>query len=206
MRKPIIAVTGGIATGKTTIAITLAKEGGSVIDCDRIGHDVLDTKEARRAVVHAFGKGILTPSGRISRKRLGRIVFADQSELDLLNRTIRPFLKKRISAEVKLRRKIANYIVLDAVLFFQYKFRFKVDLVVRTIASRKTRIERLSKRDGLPELAALARIERHKALEAQWRRADISIRTDGPIDRVIARAERIRNRFIRSYFGSGKEK
>ena len=205
MRKPIIVVTGGIATGKTTVAMALAGEGGSVIDCDRIGHDVLDTREARRAVVDAFGKDILTPSGRISRKRLGRIVFADQPRLDLLNRTIKPFLKKRISAEVEFRRRVADYIVLDAVLYFQYKFRFKVDLVVRTIASKKTRIERLAKRDGLPELAALARLERQEALQAQWRRADISIRTDGPIDRVIARADRIRDRFMRSYFGSGKE-
>ena len=104
MRKPVIVVTGGIATGKTTVARALAADRGSVIDCDRIGHEVLDTKDVTRAVARAFGKGILTPSGRISRVKLGRIVFADQSKLDLLNRTIRPFLKRMISAEVMWRR------------------------------------------------------------------------------------------------------
>ena len=206
MRKPVIVVTGGIATGKTTVARALAADGGSVIDCDRIGHEVLDTKDVTRAVARAFGKGILTPSGRISRIRLGRIVFADQSKLDLLNRTIRPFLKRMISAEVIRSRQSAKYIVLDAVLYFQYKFRFKVDLVVRTVASKKTRLERLAKRDGMEREEALDRIARQEALAADWRKADISIRTDGPIERVVERTDRIRERFLCSYLDSGKER
>ncbi len=206
MRKPVIVVTGGIATGKTTVARALAADGGSVVDCDRIGHEALATKAVTRAVTAAFGKSILTPSGRISRIKLGRIVFADQSELDLLNRTIRPFLKRMISAEVMRCRKSDEYIVLDAVLYFQYKFRFKVDLVVRTGASKETRLERLAKRDGLERGEAQDRIARQESLAAGWRKADISIRTDGPVERVIEKADRIRKRFLYSYLGSGKER
>ncbi len=206
MRKPVIVVTGGIATGKTTVSRAIAADGGFVVDCDRIGHEALDTKAVTRAVTAAFGKCILTPSGRISRIKLGRIVFADQSELDLLNRTIRPFLKRMISAEVIGRRKSTEYIVLDAVLYFQYKFRFKVDLVVRTVASKETRLERLAKRDGLERGEAQGRIARQESLAAGWRKADISIRTDGPVERVIEKADRIRKRFLYSYLGSGKER
>ena len=205
MRKPVMVVTGGIATGKTTVARALAARGGRVIDCDRIGHEALDSKDAKREVVRAFGEGILTPSGRISRKKLGRIVFEDESNLDLLNRTIRPFLRRMISAEVMHRRKSADYIVLDAVLYFQYKFRFKADLVVRTIASKRVRLERLLKRDGMKRDEALDRIARQESLADEWRKADISIRTDRPVERVIENACRIRERFLRSYFGSGKE-
>ncbi len=206
MRKPVIVVTGGIATGKTTVARALAAAGGSVIDCDRIGHDALDAKEVKRSLTRAFGKDILTRSGRISRARLGAVVFADQTKLDLLNRSIKPFLKRMISAEVMRRRKKAEYIVLDAVLYFQYKFRFKVDLVVRTVASKKARLERLDERDGMKAEKALDRISRQEPLEAGWRKADISIRTDVPVERVIEKANRIRERFLRSYFGSGKER
>lgn len=206
MRKPVIVVTGGIATGKTTVARALAARGGYVIDCDRIGHKALDTIVVTKAVIRAFGKDILTPSGRISRIKLGRIVFADQSKLDLLNGSIRPFLKRMISSEVMRRRKSAEYIVLDAVLYFQYKFRFKVDLVVRTVASKEMRLERLAKRDGLMREEALDRIARQESLAGEWRKADISIRTDGSIERLIEKTNRIRERFLRSYLGSGKER
>jgi dephospho-CoA kinase len=206
MRKPVIVVTGGIATGKTTVARALAAREGSVIDCDRIGHKALDTKAVKRALTRAFGRGILKPSGRISRIKLGRIVFADQSKLDLLNRSIRTILRRMISAEVMRRRKSAEYIVLDAVLYFQYKFRFKVDLVVRTVASKESRLERLAERDGMERKEALDRIARQESLAAEWRKADISIRTDGPVERVIERTNRIRERFLKAYLGSGKER
>lgn len=206
MRKPLIVVTGGIATGKTTVARVLAEAGGTVIDCDRIGHEALDRNEVRGRLVRLFGKRILTPSGRVSRTKLGRLVFEDQSKLDDLNRAIRPVLKRMISAEVMRRRTSAEYIVLDAVLYFQYKFRFKADLVVRTVASTATRLERLETRDGIDTREALERVARQEPCAAGWRRADISIRTDGPIERVIDRANRIRDRFLRSHLRCGEER
>ena len=199
MRKPIMVVTGGIATGKTTVARILAGRGGALVDCDRIGHSALGNESVERDIVRVFGKGVLTPSGRISRARLGRLVFSDRKEMERLNRLVRPVLKEMIWDEVRSRRRTAGYIVLDAVLFFQYKFRFKVDLVVRTAASRDVRVRRLVRRDGMKRGEAMARIEGQKHLEREWRAADVTVRTDLPIARLERRVSRIRDGFLASH-------
>lgn len=196
MRPPIIVVTGGIASGKTLVARVLAERGGVVVDCDSVGHEALAVPALKRKLVEAFGEGILTVTGKVSRTRLGRIVFSDAHKLELLNRLIRPVLKEMISAEVKKLKSSARYIVLDAVLFFQYKFNFKVDFVVVTEASEKTRLKRLMQRDGLRREEALQRIERQKSLHDDWDGAGITINTDGPLNRVMKEVAHVRDRFL----------
>lgn len=198
MRRPVIAVTGGIATGKTTVAGIMADRGGAVVDCDAIGHAALETGEVREGIERVFGADVLTPSGGVSRVKLGRVVFSDGRMLERLNGVIRPVLKEMIRDEVfELKRRNA-YIVLDAVLYFQYKFRFKVDLVVRTVAPDGTRAARLAARDGMTRKEALTRIERQKHLEKGWRMADVTVRTDVPMPRLRERVSGIRNRFLAS--------
>jgi len=198
MRTPIIVVTGGIATGKTTVARMIAGPGGPVIDCDDIGHAALETDEVKRGIERIFGTRVLTPAGRVSRVKLGRAVFSDGRMLAKLNGVIRPVLKGMIRDEVFALRRTARYIVLDAVLFFQYKFKFKVDLVIRTVASKDMRTKRLMTRDGMTRKEALERIERQEHLEKGWRRADMEVRTDMPMTRVAERVSRIRDRFLDS--------
>jgi dephospho-CoA kinase len=199
MRTPIIVVTGGIATGKSTVARMLADRRGTVIDCDAIGHAALESNEVKRDIERFFGPGALTPAGRVSRAKLGRIVFCDGRMLERLNGVIRPVLKKMIEDEVSARRGSAGYIVLDAVLYFQYKFRFKVDLVIRTVASREARIGRLVTRDGMTRMEALERIERQEHLERGWRTADVTVRTGISLPKLRERVSRIRDRFLASH-------
>lgn len=198
MRTPVIVVTGGIATGKTTVARIVAERGGAVIDCDEIGHAALESDEVKAEVVDRFGSGVLTRAGRVSRTRLGRIVFSNGSGLEDLNGIIRPVLARMIGEEVAVRRRSASYIVLDAVLYFQYTFRFKVDLVIRTAASRETRVERLEKRDGMTRREALERINGQEYLEKGWRMADVTVRTDIPMSSLRERVSRVRDRLLAS--------
>ena len=95
--------------------------------------------------------------------------------------------------------------MLDAVLLFQYKFRFKVDYVVATRASRGKRIARIMRRDGVSRGEALARIERQRKLESEWAKADVSIATDRKLADVRAEAGRIRDRFLARADDDGKE-
>jgi dephospho-CoA kinase len=204
MRTPVIGVTGPIASGKTTVARILAAAGGALVDCDALGGRALEDARVRRAIVAAFGRRVLDPRGAVSRRRLGRVVFADDGALDRLNRIVRGPLKRIITREVMERRAHAPYIVLDAVLLFQYKFRFKVDCAVVTRASRATRLARIMRRDGISRRDALARIERQRTLEGGWAMADATIATDGSLERVRTEAARIRDRFLARQSATGR--
>ena len=196
MRIPVIGVTGPIASGKTTVARFIAGDRGALVDCDALGARVLEAADVRKELVAAFGAIILGPGAAVSRSKLARVVFASDRNLERLNRIVRARLKRIISDEVLKRRVGADYIVLDAVLLFQYKFRFKVDYAVLTRASLATRITRVMRRDRISRVEALARVERQRKLEDGWARADVVLATDGSLERVRSEAERIRNRFL----------
>jgi dephospho-CoA kinase len=196
MRVPVIGVTGSIASGKTTVARVIAARGGALIDCDALGARALEEPAVSRSLVAAFGAGVLGRVGALSRRKLARLVFASDRNLTLLNRIVRPSVKRIISGEVRRRRTEAPYIVLDAVLLFQYTFRFKVDCVVMTRSSRAERIRRIMRRDGVSRADALVRMERQRSLEAAWARADVVVNTDGALTHVRREAGRIRDRFL----------
>jgi dephospho-CoA kinase len=195
-RVPVIGVTGPIASGKTTVAGIIAAAGGALVDCDALGARALEEPEVRKSIVAAFGARVLGAGGAVSRAKLSRVVFASDRDLERLNRIVRAPLKRIITEEVAKRRAHAPYIVLDAVLLFQYKFRFKVDYAVVTRASRAKRIGRMMRRDGVSRGEALAIFERQRKLEGGWAMADVSISTDGTLARVRSEAGRIRDRFL----------
>ena len=196
MRTPVIVVTGEIASGKTTVASVLAARGGALVDCDELARRALALGEVKRRLVRSFGTGILTGAGNISKARLSSVVFSDDERMAVLNGIVRPHVTRIITAEVMRLREEFPYIVLDAVLFFHYTFRFKVDLIVATEAARSVRIGRLVRRDGLTRDEAIRRMERQRYLEKHWRNADRTIRTEGARRAVMRAAEKIRDVFL----------
>jgi dephospho-CoA kinase len=206
MRAPVIVVTGGIATGKTTVARVIAGRRGRLVDCDELGHRALADLAVRRRIVAAFGPGVLTRSGGLSRAKLARIAFSDDRCLRALNAAIRPRLRRLVTDEVAHLGARAEYIVLDAVLFFQYRFTFEVDRVIVTEAPLETRLKRIMRRDGYTREEALLRIARQRALEAGWARADVVLETDRPVAAVAGDARRIRDDVLREYATRRREK
>jgi len=201
LKTPVIVVTGPIASGKTTVAKTIAGKEGVLVDCDRIGHQVIDREEVKEKLIRFFGKNILDRNGKIVRKKLAEIAFSSPEMIEKLNRAVKPVLKREITSIVLSLKGKNRYIVLDAVLFFKYKFRFKVDLIVVTIASPEIRLKRLMRRDGVDELHARKRIEIQSGLEDDWSKADYVIDTSKPIKKVMAEAERIREQFLARFSG-----
>jgi len=197
MKAPIIVVTGPIGSGKTTVARIVAARGGTLIDCDELARDVLEIESVRERLVARFGESILTRTGRISPGRLGSTVFADGDRLGSLNRIVRPAAKRIIRSAVSDLRPRARYIVLDAVLFFQYKFSFKADLVVATLAPESLRLRRLVHGRGFTRADAMARIERQRPHYGEWKAAETVILTDVPRRRVEREAGRIRDAFCK---------
>lgn len=196
MRAPLVVVTGGIAAGKSTVARVLAERGGAYVDADALAHRALDEPDCRRGLRRALGAGVFGKHGRLSRPRLAEAVFSDQEKLEALNRIVRPYVKRFVGERIAALRPAADYIVLDAVLFFQYRFRFKADLVVLVRAPEQVRVRRLMRRDGLTRRQALERIERQRDLHEHWERADVVIETDAPPAHVRREAARVRDEFL----------
>lgn len=203
MKAPLIAVTGPIASGKTTVAGVMARGGGCIVDADLLAHEVYHERGLKKRLREHFGESIFTRGGKISRKKLGRLVFSDESALEKLDSIVRSGVKKIITERVRALRKTERYIVLDAVLFFKYKFTFKTDLTVRTEASREIRVRRLMRRDGFSREEAELRIESQRKLARDWEKADIVINTDGGLHCLEKEASRIRDEFIAAHCAPG---
>ena len=205
MKVPLIVVTGPIASGKSTVARVMAEEGGVYVDADMLAHAALEEPGFIEKLGEEFGPEVMGDNGKVSRLRLAGAVFADQKKLDRLNVIIRPYVKKLAREKLKELAETSKYIVLDAVLFLQYKFRLKADLVILTDAPEEVRIRRMMRRNGFDRKEAEQRIERQKDLFSDWEKAGVRLDTDMPLAGVRKEAARIRDEFLEEYRGSRRK-
>ena len=146
--KPVIGILGGIGSGKSTIAAEFAKLGCQVIDADRIAHELLQELPVREKVVSLFGRTVLDSSGKIDRRKLAEIVFADDHMLTSLNRIIHPLVLQR-TQELIERFKSQNQIkaiVLDMPLLVEVGWHKKCDKLIFVDCEQKLRQERAKKK------------------------------------------------------------
>ena len=120
-RIKVIGITGGIASGKSTIAKMLESLGASVINADEICHRLINTKSISQKIINRWGDHIQDKYGRIERDKLGEIVFSDRKEISTLNKMIHPEAIKRIKNRItELRNQSTTVaIVLDAALLVE---------------------------------------------------------------------------------------
>ena len=176
----IIGLTGGIGSGKSTVAQFLRELEVVVIDADKIGHEVLRSDaEAKQEIVAAFGEGALTPDGNISRQKLGRIVFGNPESLPELNRIMHPRIAERLKAQLEGYRKDgARVAVVEAPLLLEAGWASLVDEVWVTVAAEATVLKRLNERGGLSEAESLKRLRSQMSAAERVRQADVVINTD----------------------------
>ena len=106
--KPIIGIIGGIGSGKSAVAAELGKLGCKVIDADRIAHELLEKKSVKDKILTYFGPEILNLKGKIDRRKLAEIVFADAGKLASLNRVIHPLVLKKTEKFIEAENMIRN--------------------------------------------------------------------------------------------------
>jgi len=177
----VIGLTGGIGSGKTTVAKFLTGLGAVVIEADKVGHEaLLPGSPVRSQVVAAFGKEILLPDGNIDRRALAKIVFSSSERLVELNRIVHPWMFGTIKSRIEeFREKGEKVVVLDAAILIEAGWEPLVDEVWVTKASPEIVMNRLKVRgDGLSEADMLARIRRQMTDEERVKYADIVINTD----------------------------
>jgi dephospho-CoA kinase len=179
----IIGLTGGIGSGKSTVAGFLAELGAVVLDADKVGHEILETDdEVQQEIVDNFGKQVLDHKGHIDRKKLANIVFKDRESLIKLNLITHPPIYRR--AQVILKGYQADgveIVVIDAPLLIEAGWATRVDETWLTVAPKEVIIERLEKR-GMKREDIESRMRLQILPEDRVKAANIIIDTDVPLD------------------------
>jgi len=192
----IIGLTGGILSGKSTVAQMLVEKGAGHIDADKMGHEAYQPHtETWQKVVDAFGKGILKVNEEIDRQKLGSIVFNDPQALVKLNSIVHPQIGRLVMDELeKLRNRGIEVVVLEAVLLIEAQWTNVVDEVWVTVAPEETVLKRLQNRSGLSEEQARARIRAQLSSEERAKYGDVVINTDCDLSEVRAMVDELWNR------------
>ena len=185
-----VGLTGGIASGKSQILAGFAKAGLIPLDLDRIAHELMARGGAAYAeVVAAFGPGILTESGGIDRKVLGRRVFAEPDARTRLNAIVHPKVRVEEARRVRaLAPGAASVVVTDAALLIETGSHLRFDRIVVVDCGREEQLRRLMARDGLDAASATARLEAQMPAAEKRRFAHFIIDSSGALDATRARA------------------
>jgi len=182
----IIGLTGGIASGKSTISKILKDLGAHIIDADIIARKVVGKgQKAYNKIVQSFGEEILQDDGELNRKKLGDIVFSDKTKLDLLNRITHPEIISSIDEEIScVKAKGYKMIVLDAAILLELGLQNMVDSVWLVVVSKETQVKRLMERDKLSLDEAEKRINSQLKNEEKIKYADQIIGNEKTIEEV----------------------
>ncbi|HET8721942.1 MAG TPA: dephospho-CoA kinase [Nitrospira sp.] len=186
----VVGLTGGIASGKSTVARMFKRFGAVVIDADQLARDVVRPgKPAWRDIVTVFGDGVLNRNRSLNRRALGAIVFRDRRKLRRLEHIIHPRVareQRRLARRIAARSPDA-VIVYEVPLLFESGAYKRVDKIIVVTADRDTQVERLKRRNGMSESEALRRIKIQMPLAEKVRRADIVL--DGTRNKAVLRKE-----------------
>jgi dephospho-CoA kinase len=196
-----VGLTGGIASGKSTVARMLAEKGAILIDFDELAHAVEEPGEpVWQEIVHHFGEGILLPDRRIDRRKLGAIVFTDREKRELLNRLVHPAVFAEWSKRLEEIEKTGKdaVVVSDIPLLVEAGLETMVDAVLLVYLSPEEQIRRLSARNGFNREEAERRVAAQMPIGEKVIHADIVIRNEGSVEetgRAVSRAwEELRGR------------
>ncbi len=191
-----VGLTGGIASGKTTVAQFMAEMSCHVIAADQIAHALMEPGgEAYGEIIKEFGRQILLPDGRVDRNRLGAIVFSDRAKLSRLNQITHP----RVTALILLRLNdleqsassaSQGIVVIEAALLVEAGFHRHVDWLIVVDCSREQQITRLTER-GFSREQAEARLAAQMPSEEKRRYAQYIVDSSGSKENTRLQVERI---------------
>ena len=188
----LIGLTGGIATGKSTVASLLAEHGATVVDSDELAREVVQRGQPALAeIAERFGPDVIAPDGSLDRAAMGAIVFADPEARRDLERITHPRIaeltQERIAAAAA---RDAGVVVVDVPLLFESKREDMFEGVLLVYAPEEVQIRRLIARDGLDEAAARQRLAAQLPIEEKRSRATWVIDNSGRLDETRRQVDR----------------
>lgn len=189
-----IGLTGGIATGKSTVARLLVRRGALLIDLDQIARDVVAPGQPTLVqITERFGAAVLQPDGSLDRKRLGAIVFADASRRKELEQITHPAIRAVMKARMREYEQLHpdKLVVVDVPLLFESQLTEYFERVVVVYVPRTEQLRRLMERDKLSEEEAEKRLNAQLDIEQKKSLADYVIDNSGSLEQTEHQIERL---------------
>ncbi|MER0122793.1 dephospho-CoA kinase [Streptococcus sp. ZJ93] len=194
----VIGLTGGIASGKSTVTAYLRKKGYEVIDSDDVVHQ-LQQKDGRlyQVLVEEFGTGIVAADGELNRERLGELVFGQKKVRERLSQLQDGVIRQELMKERNRLAKRTNVLFMDIPLLFELGYEEVVDEVWLVVLTSELQLERLMERNQLSLMAAKERLAAQMPLEEKKKRTPYQIDNGGErlatyaqVDQLLQRIER----------------
>jgi dephospho-CoA kinase len=180
----LVGLTGGIATGKSTVSEMLRRRGAVIIDADVLAREVVEPGEPALAdIVADFGPEVLAADGRLDRKKLGAVVFGDAGKRKRLEQVTHPAIRERFARRLAdlLAEGFRGLVVFDAPVMIESGNYKTMDRLVVVAASEATQLARIMARDGLDRDAAMQRIRSQMPVAEKVKLADYVIWNDGDL-------------------------
>lgn len=193
-----VALTGGIATGKSHVRAQFAALGVPTVDADVIARAaVAPGTSGLAAIVNRFGAGILDASGSLDRRRLGDVVFSDPAARGDLESIVHPVVRKTIDEWFVSLPDHHPFAIADIPLLFETGRAREFDAVIVTTCAPGTQLRRIVERDGISEADARLRVAAQLPLDEKVRRADYVIHTDGTPEDTAAQVRVVLDQLTR---------
>ncbi len=173
----VVGITGGVGSGKTTVARMFNRLGAKVISADAIAHKVLNRDEIKKQIVKIWGSDVISPSGEIDRSRLAEMVFTKKEELKTLEAIVHPPVIREIEREIE-RASSDKVVIVDAPLLLEAGLERLCERIIFVEAKRENRLLRLRRERGWDERELLRRQSHQKPLNLKREKADDVINND----------------------------
>ncbi|MCK5594746.1 dephospho-CoA kinase [bacterium] len=198
----VVGLTGGIASGKNTVAVMFNDLGAKIIDADKIANDLINAEISGNniftKIVSLFGKGILNNSGTIDKKSLADIVFKDRKKLECLNRIMHPeiirIIKDKIASfrhSAGVRNDSKGVVIINAPLIVEAEAISLVDKLIVVSASIENQIARLRARSSLTKSEACRRIDAQLPIKEKEKFADFVINNNNELEETEKQVKKI---------------
>ncbi|WP_249669637.1 dephospho-CoA kinase [Bacillus altitudinis] len=191
----VIGLTGGIASGKSTVSQMIKEKGIRVVDADIIAKEAVSKGSAAlHQIVQTFGEEVLLPNGELNRQQLGAIIFSDEEKRKQLNAIVHPEVRKEMLEQRD--EGVSNnetFVVLDIPLLFESKLEGLVDRIIVVYTTPELQLSRLMNRNDLSEEEALNRIYSQQPLEEKCQKADRVIENTKDLAFIRKQLENILN-------------
>ena len=184
----IIGLTGGIASGKSTVSKYLAEKGFKVYDADKIAKNISEEKYVQEEIITTFGDKILDRNGNVDRKKLKEIVFENKDKLEKLNGIIHP---KVIDFYKKLKEKNTDeMIIFDVPLLFESGLDKICDKILVVISDYEVQLDRIVERDKIDRELASKIVKAQLSNEERIKKADVVIENNSNLEDLFEKVER----------------